>query len=282
MPGGWAEEIEGGQRFAFGKNWEQFLGRLTEQRIEAAENSLREMLGVQTLAGRTFLDVGSGSGLFSLAARRLGATVTSFDFDPQSVQCTAELKKRYYPGDKSWAVRSGSALNRTFLRRLGRFDIVYSWGVLHHTGAMWQALENVLSLVGEEGWLFIALYNDQGKASQRWRMVKRAYCATPATLRWLVLFPALARLWGPTFIRDSLRGRPLKSWRGYSDESGRGMDPWRDLVDWVGGFPFEVARPEQVLDFCGLRGLELVRLKTCGGGLGCNEFVFQRKNQAHS
>lgn len=280
MPGGWAEEIEDGQRFAFGRNWEQFLGRLTEQRIGAAETSLRDMLGVQTLAGRTFLDVGSGSGLFSLAARRLGARVTSFDYDPQSVGCTAELRKRHHPGDDGWTVIVGSALNRTFLRRLGRSDIVYSWGVLHHTGAMWRALENILPLVGEDGLLFIALYNDQGSASQRWRLVKRAYCAAPLPLKWLVLLPAFARLWGPTFTRDLLGGRPFKSWRGYTDTSGRGMDPWRDLVDWVGGFPFEVARPEQVLEYCGDRGFELVKLKTCGGGLGCNEFLFRRKNQA--
>jgi hypothetical protein len=54
------------------------------------------------------------------------------------------------------------------------------------------------------------------------------------------------------------------------------MSRWHDLIDWVGGYPFEVASPEQIFDFCRERGLSLKRLKTCGGGSGCNQFVFEK------
>jgi 2-polyprenyl-6-hydroxyphenyl methylase/3-demethylubiquinone-9 3-methyltransferase len=262
-------------RFAFGENWSRFLSELDEGRIALAEESLRKLLECERLDGRTFLDVGSGSGLFSLAARRLGATVRSFDYDSQSVACTQELKRRYFPDDPSWTVEHGSVLDEQYLRGLGEFDVVYAWGVLHHTGAMWQALENVRGLVRGGGQLAVAIYNDQGPASRRWLKVKQLYNRLPPPLRWLVLAPALLRLWGPTTVRDLVRGRPFATWRNYAAESTRGMSAWRDVVDWVGGLPFEVARPEQILEFCRDRGLVLRQLKTCGGGHGCNEFVFQ-------
>jgi len=144
-------ELNAGERFAFGDNWARFLSILNDERIRMAEESLKRMLEVETLAGKSFLDIGSGSGLFSLAARRLGARVHSFDYDPQSVACTAELKRRYFPDDAQWVVEEGSALDMDYLNRLGQFDVVYSWGVLHHTGAMWQALKNVAPLVAGGG-----------------------------------------------------------------------------------------------------------------------------------
>lgn len=145
------KEVVMGERFEFGANWARFLSVLNEERIDAAQASLCRMLEVEDLKGKTFLDIGSGSGLFSLAARRLGACVHSFDYDPQSVGCTAELKRRYFPEDADWTVEEGSVLDTGYLQGLGQFDVVYSWGVLHHTGAMWQALENVAPLVAGGG-----------------------------------------------------------------------------------------------------------------------------------
>src|SRR2546426_6722959 len=111
------QEVRAGQRFEFGANWASFLSVLDESRIEEACRSLREMLGTDALGGRSFLDVGSGSGLFSLAARRLGATrVHSLDFDPKSVACTRHLKERYFPDAAQWTVEQGSALDAPYLR----------------------------------------------------------------------------------------------------------------------------------------------------------------------
>lgn len=263
------------ERFGFGKNWHSFLSVLDEERIAEAEKSLRLMLDVETLEGRSFLDIGSGSGLFSLAARRLGARVYSFDYDAQSVACAQELKRRYFAGDADWTIERGSVLDTDYVKRLGQFDIVYSWGVLHHTGAMWQALENAALPVREGGRLFIAIYNDQARRSEFWRRVKRLYCSgAPGRITVLALFIPYFIAGG--FIKDLLTGRnPAARYSEY--KKSRGMSIFHDWIDWLGGYPFEVARPEEIFSFYRERSFVLDKLVTCGGGLGNNQFVFTRR-----
>lgn len=261
-------------RFAFGANWRRYVEQLDEAAIRRAEMSVRTLLDVDDLNGRRFLDVGSGSGLFSLAARRLGAFVLSFDYDPESAAVTESLRRRFAPNDSSWRVERGSALDAAYLAGLGQFDIVYAWGVLHHTGDMWAALGNVASNVAPNGTLAIAIYNDQGSASRRWAWIKRTYNRLPRSLRFAVLCPAFLRLWGPRILRDALAGRRFAAWREYDRE--RGMSPWRDVVDWVGGWPFEVATPDAIIAFFAKGGFTLARSKTVGHGHGCNEFIFRR------
>jgi len=274
----WEAEVQRGERFAFGANWTSFLQLLNEDRIRAAEDSLKDMLEMERLDGKRFLDVGSGSGLFSLAARRLGAEVLSFDFDPQSVACTAELKRRYFPDDPRWQVEQASVLDTDFVNGLGTFDVVYSWGVLHHTGAMWSALDNVTPLVAPKGRLFIAIYNDQGPASQMWTRVKRAYVRAPGPLKPVIVGLSVIPLWVPAIMRKLMSGRTLASARLVRKSQRRGMGLWHNLKDWVGGYPFEVAKPEEILDFYRSRGFELQRMTTCGGRIGCNEYVLVRQH----
>jgi 2-polyprenyl-3-methyl-5-hydroxy-6-metoxy-1,4-benzoquinol methylase len=262
-------------RFAFGRNWHAFAADITEARIAAAEVSLRSMLGVDRLTGHTFLDIGSGSGLFSLAAFRLGASrVHSFDYDPDSVSCTTQTRQRYAPAADTWTVERGSVLDDQYLARLGTFDIVYSWGVLHHTGDLWGAMDRAVRLVNPDGTFFIAIYNDQGVPSRLWWHAKRVYCRQRAIRP--VLASLLALYFGARGALGDLvvaRTNPFK--RYYQPAGLRGMKFWPDLIDWIGGFPFEVAKPEAVLDFCVARGLTLRRLVTTAG-VGNNEFVFTR------
>jgi len=262
-------ELIQGKRFEFGANWLHFLNVLDDNRIDQAVASLTAMLGVTDLKGKRFLDAGSGSGLFSLAARKLGASVHSFDFDPKSVACTQELRRRYFPDDSEWTVEEASVLDSDYLGRLSQFDVVYSWGVLHHTGSMWQALENVDALVKEGGRLFIAIYNDQGWASRYWHTVKRTYVRYPL-IRWPLILFHMPYLIFPSFVVRLLKGLVTQD---------RGMSLWYDLVDWIGGYPFEVAKPEAIFRFYRDKGLTLCEMKITSR-LGCNEFVFMRKAHA--
>lgn len=271
-----AEEIQRGERFAFGANWLSFLSVLNDTRIREAEKSLQSMLEVHDLRGKSFLDLGSGSGLFSLAAKRLGARVVSLDYDPQAVACTQELKRRYFDQDHTWTITEGSVLDPESLKRLGKFDVVYSWGVLHHTGAMWQALANVAGNVAQNGKLFLSLYNDQGVSSKRWRTIKRLYVRSPRLIQWLIVLLLGIYLGVRKTMRRLIRGKVpllLKEMKRYQEK--RGMSYFHDVVDWAGGYPFEVSKPEEVFDFYRSRGYTLIKLKTCGGGHGCNEYVFQ-------
>ena len=261
------KEIDDGNRFAFGENWVRFLTGLDEDKIRQAEKSLACMLKVNDLRGKRFLDIGSGSGLFSLAARRLGATVHSFDYDPRSVACTNELKRRYFPDDPSWTVEQGSVLDAAYIAGLGRFDIVYSWGVLHHTGQMLEAFTNVIASVEDNGQLFIAIYNDQGLISKYWCWGKRAYNKNVIARFFLIALHA-PYLFGMRWLARALTGRLSLE---------RGMSMWYDMVDWLGGYPFEVASPEAVFRFFADQGFILEELRTCGGRMGCNEFVFRRQ-----
>ena len=270
-----AAEVTAGRRFEFGKNWQRFLATLSERRIAEAERSLCQMLAVDDLAGTTFLDAGSGSGLFSLAARRLGARVTSFDYDPQSVACTNELKRRFFPNDSQWQVGAGSALDRTYLASLGKFDLVYSWGVLHHTGNLWQALDNIVLPVADGGRLFISIYNTQRYWTPLHTWLKRTYVSLPRVLAWPMAAVLVALQVVKGLVRDlTLLRNPLARYRNYA--SSRGMSWWHDCLDWIGGYPFETATPEAVFAIYQQRGFVLERLTTCGGGPGCNQFVFRK------
>lgn len=268
------QEVARGDRFEFGRNWRRFLAVLDDQRIAEAERSLRDLLKVDRLESKTFLDVGSGSGLFSLCARRLGARVHSFDFDPDSVACAVELRRRYDGSGNDWRVERGSVLDAEYLATLEPADVVYSWGVLHHTGNMWEAIDRASTLVKPGGMFAIALYNDQGGVSRFWHAVKRAYCSGPvgkvatsaAIIPYFLVTGAAA---------DVLRRRnPV---RRYTEPGVRGMSAVRDWFDWLGGLPFEVARPEAVLTFMRQRHFELANQITVGSRLGCNQFVFRRR-----
>jgi len=273
------EEVSRGERFEFGKNWSRFLTTLDDQRIAEAERAISGMLELPDLTGKRFLDIGSGSGLSSLAARRLGASVHSFDYDPHSVACTTELKRRYFPQDDSWKVEEGSALDADYVRSLGEFDIVYSWGVLHHTGEMWKALDNAQIPVAAGGKLLLAIYNDTGSQAARWRWIKKTYNQLPRLMKTPFAIAVSAPEEAKSLVRSVVKGRPgeyLRTWTQYKQI--RGMSHWHDLIDWVGGYPYEVAKPEEIFDFYRARGFTLTKLKCGAVGLGCNEFVFQKES----
>lgn len=271
-------EIAKGERFEFGKNWNRFLSSLDNERILESEKHLLQMLECENLVGKSFLDVGSGSGLFSLAARRLGMQVHSLDYDPQSVACTSELKRRYFRDDSNWTIEEGSVLDADYMKSLGEFDIVYAWGVLHHTGAMRQSLENVQIPVAPEGLLFISIYNYQVYWTALNVQMKRAYVHSPLLAKWVIAGSFIAFQVIKGLSKDLVLLRNPAQ-RYHDKKKSRGMSTWHDWIDWVGGYPFEVAKPEEIFDFFRSKEFSLVKLKTCGGGHGCNQFVFIKSHE---
>jgi 2-polyprenyl-6-hydroxyphenyl methylase/3-demethylubiquinone-9 3-methyltransferase len=222
-----------------------------------------------------FLDIGSGSGLSSLAARRLGARVVSFDYDPKSVECTTALREQFFPHDPDWRVEQGSILDRGYLEKLGRFDIVYSWGVLHHTGAMADAVDNASQLVLPPGMLILALYRKTPLCSF-WALEKRWYCRASLRAQAFArgLYVGLMRL-GFALLRRDFRTY-ITDYR-----SKRGMDYIHDVHDWLGGFPYESISPEDVAKTMAALGFEPVRsqVRRASFGLfgsGCDEYVYRR------
>jgi SAM-dependent methyltransferase len=261
--------------FSFGRNWQRFVERcLTPEREAIARDSITQFLELSDLHNRTFLDVGCGSGMFSLGAYRLGAQhVISIDVDPFSVHCCEELKHR--AGDpENWDVRAGSILDDSFVAQLHKADVVYAWGSLHHTGEMWRAIRNAAALVQPGGLLYLSIYNKVTgrKGSELWLKVKRLYNRSPK--------PAKRLLETAYFLRYGILSQLASfrnPWTFYNRyPQGRGMNYWIDIRDWLGGYPYEFASAGEIFRVCGRQlGMQLVNLRTTST-LGVNEFVFRK------
>jgi SAM-dependent methyltransferase len=260
-------------RFEFGSNWRSFLNLLDERRIEESVRAIQASLRREDLTGLNVLDIGSGSGLSSLAMHRMGANVTSFDYDEISVSCTKELRERFAARSATWNVMQGSVLDDAFMADLGTYDIVYAWGVLHHTGAMWRAVELSAARVSDNGYLLIALYNDQGWRSHAWSHIKRAYCS--GAFGRIIVKGLFYPLFAAYALMLDIRNRQLPGSHARNYAERRGMSLIHDWRDWLGGYPFEVASPEAVRSFLRNKGFEVESQKLTRGW-GCSEFVLAK------
>jgi 2-polyprenyl-3-methyl-5-hydroxy-6-metoxy-1,4-benzoquinol methylase len=261
-------EIPLSERFGFGDNWSKFIAdKFSEERIASSIEVFKKFTGLSTLKGRTFLDIGSGSGLHSLAALRLGADqILSFDFDPKAVETTSFLKK--LSGEPTnWRVCQGSILDRNFLDGIEKHDFVYSWGVLHHTGDFWNALRNAVSLVASGGHFYIAVYSlDVQPKAEYWISIKKEYVSAGKIKRFLMEQSYFFRHVYQSNPILHIKGRLLKN-----DKRARGMDLLTDVRDWLGGWPMEFAFDKDVINFVEETGFKLIGLDQ---GKACTEFLF--------
>jgi 2-polyprenyl-3-methyl-5-hydroxy-6-metoxy-1,4-benzoquinol methylase len=258
---------ETSDRFAFGRNWRDFSERLNPEDYAKAKDSVRALVG--DVKDKTFLDIGCGSGLFSIAACSLGARrVVGFDIDPDSVSTAQNLVGKIAEWDEqvrpdAVEFRLGSILD--IEPDHPAYDIVYSWGVLHHTGRMYEAFEKAASLVGEGGTLAIAIYN-RHFTSPIWKAIKYTYVKSPSPIKKLLVWMVFA---------VKLVAAVLLTWKNPLKRR-RGMRYYNDIVDWVGGYPYEYASIDEVVTFFEARGFKSRAVNETRGFTGCNEFVFER------
>jgi len=259
-----------GISFSFGRNWEDFIKTsFSDERVKIAKAHLLDFLEVEDLHGKYFLDIGSGSGIHSLAALLLGAErVVSFDVDEYSVKAAEMVRERKGRGF-DWEILRGSVLDNDFLARIKPADIVYSWGVLHHTGDMWTAIRNAAGLMRPGGLFYLALYTTE-PSSNYWLKVKKKYNRSSDFRKRMMEASYVAR----RVILPDILGR-RNTWRRVREyKKSRGMSFMTDVRDWLGGYPFEHARIEEVLRFGRTSlGLELVNIQT---GEANTEYLFKR------
>lgn len=252
--------------FSFGRNWLKYLDEMPPSAAEHMARYVSDWLG--DVRGRRLIDVGSGSGLTSLVAHVLGAEVLSFDVDPDSVAATTDLWKRA-GSPSSWSITEGSILDDGLVAALGTYDIVISWGVLHHTGDVWHAIDNAGRLVRPHGQLWLALYT-RTRQSPRSLRTKRLYNAVPtgAQVLWRGAYGAAK------WTKSVVKRRDYRPWRRYARE--RGMDWWRDTEDWLGGLPYEPVAPGEVLARLAPAGFQLERLQDALGEGENDVYLFGR------
>jgi SAM-dependent methyltransferase len=252
--------------FDFGANWQAFSAdHVDAQRLAVASQSLQQLLGRTDLRGASVLDVGCGSGLFAIAAQQLGAgQVVGIDINPRSIAASQQNVARLSPGAPI-NFREVSALDQAAMASLGQFDLVYAWGSLHHTGAMWQAIRNTAALVMPGGTLVLALYK-RHSTSPIWRGIKWFYNQVPPLVQRAMIPPFAVLIYLAKLIVT--RRNPL--------EKQRGMDFWYDVIDWVGGYPYEYATVPEVERFVVPLGFELRKVAPDPVPTGINELVFKR------
>jgi 2-polyprenyl-3-methyl-5-hydroxy-6-metoxy-1,4-benzoquinol methylase len=261
--------------FRFGENWRSFSTLIDEPRIAEAVRGLQKLISAEDLEGKRFLDIGCGSGLSMVAALRLGATeVVGTDIDPDSILAARDVLSRF-AATKAWHLRRCNVFDMES-NAFGIFDVVYGWGVLHHTGDMWSALIKTGTLVKQNGLLVLALYH-KTPMCRFWRIEKRFYANAPA--------------WQQRVVRSLYKGtlalRLIMSGQ-HSNKYSRGMDRHHDVHDWLGGYPYESTLPQQVVQRLENNGFAIEKvLENCAGsvgllGTGCDEYVARRNQRIGS
>lgn len=253
--------------FSFGENWRDYLTTVSEDEINSAGTEIDKWLSSKSLRGKSLIDIGSGSGIHSLAFHKFGVSqLRSVDVDPHSVTATTSMWERAGSPD-NWKVEHGSILDADFVKSLGQYDVVYSWGVLHHTGSMWEAIDNALRLVKPGGRVWIAIYVHGPNFGRDLELKKKYNTSSDSGKKWML------RKW---IFRDMLRLAKARKnpfiW--FSDKSKRGMNRYHDAIDWLGGLPYEVASAQEITEFCLKRDFIMEGIEVAPEG-GCSDYVLR-------
>lgn len=265
------------KKFSFWKNWARFLERLNEKKINQAKDYLENFIwGKEKIEGKTVIDFWCWSGLMSLCFYLLWAKkIVSIDIDDNSINCTKYLKEKYCKQTNKWDILKGSILNENFIKSLWKYDIVYSWGVIHHTWNMWKWLDLIWKLVNNNWLLYIAIYNKYEKfpSSKLWLKIKKIYANSNFLIRKIMYYLLIMEI---IFMRIIKWQNPYKYIKDYYKNSNRWMDFFRDVEDWVGWYPYEYASIEEIKDFYEKKWYKLINLYDSSAWWWCNEFLFKK------
>jgi SAM-dependent methyltransferase len=263
------------KHFAFGKNWELYSRQINSSHIESSKKDLIGLIQLESLQGMSVLDIGSGSGVHSLSMMLLGCKdLVALDYDPDSVSTTNRvLSGKSFKGDFQ-------VIQADILKHIpgidGRtFDLVYSWGVLHHTGDMMKGIDRSISYVKPGALIALALYR-KTLLCTFWRIEKFLYSKSPKILQ--SLFQKTYEFVFGLGIKIKT-GQSLRAYK-LSYFQKRGMDFSRDVHDWLGGYPYESIDPRYLIQYMEQRGFTLlnshISKKQIGIlGSGCDEFLFK-------
>lgn len=255
--------------FSFGENWKDLNKSVTEKEIARSIEDIIHWIGKESIEGKRVLDLGSGSGIHSLGFFRLGAAeLVSFDYDKHSVSATTEHWERAGK-PANWKVMHGSILDKQFIAGLGTFDLVYSWGVLHHTGSMWEAINNALTMVKPGGLFYITLYKDNNYEKSVAK--KEKFNASSAFGKRMMINKEILKHMAKRAVR-------FKNPFAWNQKLERGMNVYHDIVDWLGGLPYEAANEDEMLQWGYANNVKMLRIQCMGNYGSCSYYLFQKNN----
>ncbi len=255
-------------KFSFGKNWQAYSkNALTKKSLMDFKHDFDELFNGIDFKNKKFIDIGFGQGLAILIAAEKGADVVGIDIDANNIKALnitlQEMGRVKVPKTDIVSILDDDYVNRY----KSNYDIVHSWGVLHHTGNMTKGFDNACDLVATNGYFICSIYNRHW-SSPIWKIIKYLYNISPLICQQLIngfFYPII-------FIAKWIvTGKNPK-------QKERGMNFFYDVIDWIGGYPYEYATENEIIELVSKKGF--VCIKSCPAAVptGCNEFVFERVN----
>ena len=145
---------------------EAYFDAVTAKRYRA-EPHILDFAGFHLWRGRRVLEIGCGIGTDAEQFARHGAEYVGIDISQESLDI---CRQRFGVYELHGEFHQGSVDDLTFLQSLGQFDLVYSYGVLHHFPGMGLHLQNIANILPQQGELRFMVY---ARNSWKYAMIQK-------------------------------------------------------------------------------------------------------------